>query len=890
VIASHPLLLLAASLVALPLAAQAADPGAGKAAHAARLAGPAPHIDGRLDEPLWSSASWISDFHQKDPVEGGTPTDRTEVAFYYDDDALYVGARLWSTRVAEIPRPVTRRDQYSNAEYFIVSLDPYHDKRTGYSFNVSSGGVQGDSYHPYDNEDDRDPAFNPVWQARISFDSAGWYVEMRIPFSQLRFNSRASQTWGLNINRWRPAFNEDVYWVVIPRALSGFFSHFGTLEGLDGVHATRRAEFIPYAASTGTFSGAPAAGNPFDDGSEFAGRLGADFKVGLGPNLTLDGTVNPDFGQVEADPAEVNLTAFETFFPEQRPFFIEGNQLLAGNGPGYYYSRRIGGPPHGGATADFVDIPNHATILGAAKLTGRTASGLSLGALAALTQREIATTYDTSTAAFGRVVVEPRTGYVVARAQQEFGASASTIGVTLTGLSRSLAGAGPLANQVTDQAASGGADWLLRMSQGKYQVSGHAGFSYVHGSASALTGIQESSAHYFQRPDQRHALLDPGRTSLAGYSASLFAEKAEGLHWTGGLGAAADSPGFELNDVGRLQSADDIDANGWVNYRENTEGALFRRYRLGLSASSGWNFGGTRTRTSYRLNTNQTWKNWWNSYLGAWFNPRSTSDDLTRGGPLMGTGRQTGLQMELSTNEANAYRGGGNLTLVDGEFGRSSQSVGLNLVARPGSRWQVSLTPTWRHSVNPRQYAAVVDGGGAATFGARYVFATVDQTTLSMQVRLNYSFTPVLTLEAYAEPFASSGAFTRHGELTAAGASALRTYGTDNTTIARDSSGNYVVSDAANGQVFGLANNDFNVLSYRSNVVLRWEWRPGSALFLVWQQNRASDCSAGFDTGACHQADRTPGSGVDVGDLLASRRVPGDNILVVKASYWLSVR
>jgi len=888
--------LAAAVLSAAPVAAQTADPGAGKVARAVRVVGPSPRIDGHLDDPVWATANWFSDFTQKVPVEGGVPTDRTEVAFAYDESALYVGARLYSSRVKDIPRPVTRRDQFSNAEYFIVALDPYHDKRTGYSFSVSSGGVQGDSYHPEDEEDNRDPAFNPVWEAHITFDSLGWYVEMRIPFSQLRFNTQQDQVWGLNINRWRPGFNEDIYWVMIPLSTSGFFSHFGTLVGMDNIVSARRAEFIPYVAGTASMSGVPADGNPFDDGSEWDGRAGADFKVGLGSNLTLDGTVNPDFGQVEADPAEVNLTAFETFFPEQRPFFVEGNKLLQGNGPGYYYSRRIGGSPQGYATgqvadsADFQQAPKYATILGAVKLTGRTSSGMSIGALGAVTQREYANLYDIQTNSFSRVAVEPSTAYLVGRVQQEFGKSASTIGITLTGLTRSFSDAAPLADQMNSQAASGGADWLWRTQDGKYQVTGFAGFSYVHGTTDALTLVQTSSAHYFQRPDQTYDTLNTSRTSLTGFTAALNADKAGGKHWTGGIGLSTESPGFELNDVGRLQSADDIDASFYANYRQNAQTRFFRRYRLGAFLATGWNYGGTHTYSIYRLNTNYTFMNWWGAYVGAFFRPRAESDDLTRGGPLMGTLQGGGFDVSLFSNEAKSTTVGVNFGGARNEVGASTQYANVRLSARPGSRWQFSAAPNWRHSVNAQQYVAFEDGGTAATYFGRYIFSWVDQSTLSMQLRLNYSFTPRLTLEVYAEPFASSGSFSRYGELAAAGGSALRTYGTDNTTIVQDPDGNYTVTDGDNGQTFGIANNNFNVLSYRSNVVLRWEWRPGSALFLIWQQNRESDCAAGYDTGLCYNTDKAPGAGLGAGDLLASRGVPGDNVVVIKATYWLSVR
>ncbi len=398
-----------------------------------------------------------------------------------------------------------------------------------------------------------------------------------------------------------------------------------------------------------------------------------------------------------------------------------------------------------------------------------------------------------------------------------------------------------------------------------------------------------SSAHYFQQPDQDYLPPVFGQTSMAGYSLGLGFEKTGGRHWTGGLEVEAESPGFELNDAGRLSSTNDIDADVAVNYTENTPGKTFRNYRFRFFTASGWNFGGTRTYTVARLNTYQTWRNWWRTYIGGYYRPASLSDDLTRGGPLMGTGSQGGLELNVSTNEAGSARGSLNAGFSTGQFNMSSEWANLYFSARPGSRWQLSAAPRWQHSINPRQYVSAVDGGTAATYGTRYVFASVDQTTLSMQLRLNYSFSPTLTLEVYAEPFASSGEYSEYGELTAAGASSLLAYGTGNTSIVQGPDGNYTVTDGNSGQVFALPNNNFNVLSYRSNAVLRWEYRPGSTLFLIWQQNRNSFCSGGYDSETCYQDDVAAGSGIRAGDLLETRTVPGDNVFVIKATYWLSI-
>jgi hypothetical protein len=308
------------SLIAVPLAAQDGPPTIPKRAQAGRVTSPI-RLDGRLDDAAWARATFVSDFLLREPVEFGEPSDRTEVAFLYDDAALYVAGRLHSADPASVPRAITRRDQYGNAEHLVVSLDPHFDRRTAFSFSVSAGGARQDFAHARDEFWSRDFTYDPVWDAAVAFDSLGWTVEMRIPFSQLRFSRAEVQRWGLNIQRWIPQRNEEVWWVVVPRNETGFVSRFGLLEGITGIAPSRRMELLPYVAATGTFASAVDPADPFTDRREGTFRAGVDFRMGLGPSLTLNSTVNPDFGQVEADPAVLNLTAFETFFDERRPFF-----------------------------------------------------------------------------------------------------------------------------------------------------------------------------------------------------------------------------------------------------------------------------------------------------------------------------------------------------------------------------------------------------------------------------------------------------------------------------------------------------------------------------------------------------------------------------------------
>jgi hypothetical protein len=877
----------ASGLAGTPLLAQSGDEAGQKEFHV-RQAPSTVRLDGRLDDAVWQTAEFRSDFRQKDPVEGGEPTVRTEVAFLYDEDALYVGARMHDPAPARLRRAVTRRDQYGDGEHLVISLDTYRDRRTAYSFVVTAGGVRIDYYHPGDEEGYRDYSWDPVWEAETSVDSSGWVAEVRIPFSQLRFTSTGAQQWGVQLNRWIPSRTEDIYWVVVPKNETGWASRMGALTGIGGVRPSRRIELLPYVASDARFAPAQA-GNPFDDGSHVGGRAGADLKMGLGPNLTLDATINPDFGQVEADPAVVNLGAFETFFDERRPFFTEGAQLLAGDGPGYFYSRRVGAEPHGfagGDGVDYVDRPSNTTILGAAKVTGRLRSGLSVGALAAATGREHARTYDASLDAFGRTVVEPLTGYGVVRLQQELGANASTVGIAATATERDLDDPG-LAAILNRRAFTGGIDFNLRTQGGAFELGGFAGLSHIAGSADAILRQQLSSRRFYQRPDQDYVALDPTRTSLTGWAAGLEAAKNAGTHWLWDGGVSLESPGFELNDAGQLASADDIDAYFNLRWRETRPGSVFRRFSIGSFNSSAWNFGGTRTNTRLAASIDATLLNFWNVFLGTAHTLAAQSDILTRGGPLMEVAPTHGLDFSLSSAPGRSITWRTSSWYYWDDLGGWDYSVSGGVQLRPSARVQLSVDPTYSRALDPRQYVTTLTraAGDAATFGERYVFGTLRRSTLSARIRMNYAFTPDLSLELYAEPFVSTGRLSELGELAEARSRALRVYGTEGTTISGSTDDGFTVTDArAGGETFEVSDTRstpggalaFDVLSFRSNLVLRWEWLRGSTLFLVWQQNRDD-----FER---------RGRNASFGGLGDAFGAPGTNYLAVKATYWLPVR
>lgn len=859
-----------------PLASQAPP----KVARATRLAGPPPQVDGVLGDPAWAAAPVIADFVQRDPDEGKPPTVTTQVRLLYDDDALYVAARMLRPDAGAIRRSVSRRDTDSDAEVFMISLDPYLDRQTGYSFSINSGGVRGDWYHPQDQEGGREAQYDPVWSAHARVDDEGWSAEMRIPFSQLRFNAAHEQVWGLQLTRSIPDKNERNQWVLIPRDVAGFFSQFGRLEGIAGIPPARRLELLPYVTGGLTYRANVHPGNPFEETS--SGRMGGDLKMGLGPNLTLDATVLPDFGQVEADPADVNLSAFETVFSERRPFFTEGEEALTGlaqnflNRPVYFYSRRIGAPPRGSTSGDFVDQPTNTTIVAAAKVTGRLRSGLSIGALAAMTPREHARSYDSLPGAYEAVAVEPPSSFAVLRLQQDFGSQQSNAGINLTHAHHFVDERGGLNDILARNAFAGGLDFKLRTRQGMYELTGFVGASHVEGDSAAIGRLQRTSAHYFQRPDQGHIRFDPRRTSLSGYTISLRHDKNAGRHTLWGIQVIARSPGFEINNVGRMQTADDIDFNADFIQRDTRPSRYFRQYFLQATTRWGWNFGGIRQYTSAGLNSNVTLHNFMRVSLNLSRGFRSLSDVLTRGGPLMGTPNSSSISSGLNSRPNRPVTWSANVSYASDEFGGWSGTARATLSVRPGTRWQASVDPTYTRGADARQYVSTRSGGAATTFGSRYIFAFVERSQLSARFRLNYAVTPNFTVEAYAEPFAASGAYSRFGELAAARSRELREYGAaaSGTTIVRHPDKSYTVTDGAGS--FTLPNLDFNRLSFRSNLVLRWEWLPGSTAYLIWQNNR--------------QRFTPDGTVVTAGRLFDAMSADGDNFLALKVSYWIGVR
>jgi hypothetical protein len=867
------LTVLVQTLPAASAAAQVSPIDAGaKHVEAFRVSDGSIRLDGHLDEGEWKQATSLNDFVQKEPNEGAQPGERTEVYFLYDSTALLIGARMWSADPAGIQAPLGRRDDAGQAEHVAVSLDSHRDRLTAYTFGVTAAGVRIDHFHPRDDENFVDAGFDPVWDARTTITSSGWTAELWIPFSQIRFNDQPEQIWGLNVFRFIPTLNEKDYWVPVPRTVTAWSSRFGELRGLGGLRATRRLELLPYIAGATKLYATSGTANPFESGRNLAGRAGLDLKMGLGPSLTLQVTVNPDFGQVEADPAEVNLTAFESIFPEKRQFFTESARLLNLEvQTQLFHSRRIGARPTVAVPGSFVDYPDSSTIISAGKLTGRTSSGTSIGLLGAVTDSESASVSNLDGSLVTSSPVGPRTTFGVGRIQQEFGRSGSTVSVMATSVHRHFREGDGLAQVLPRSAVSGGADSILRLRGGEYDVRIGAYGTHVSGEPAAIERVQRSAVHYLQRPDREHSRLDPSRASISGYRAEVGVVRRSGRHWLWDSNIVFESPSMEPNDAGRTSNTDNMINNTNIRYRETLPGKWLRNYAVTLTTRYEMNYDRDIVGRWLRPSMSATFNNFWTLSGGLTQRFRGLDPALTRGGPLMQRPAGWTATATLSSASTGRTTWSGTTMFTGNEDGGRSRQMAGSLSFRVGPRWRISVNPSVDRTIDDQQYVTTVSGGGAGTFGNRYIFSYIDRSTLASEIRMGFTLRPDVNLDVYAEPFASSGRYYDLGELVRAGERLRLPYGSGGTIESVAVNGDRMVTTSDG--TFIIANRDFRVRSMRSNVVLRWEWRPGSTLYMVWQQDRSIRDTVG------HRA--------AFGDLFRAMAAPGSNFFVVKTSYWL---
>jgi hypothetical protein len=858
----------------------ATDSTARRVATAARRTSPIT-IDGKLDDAAWSSAIPTSGFTQSYPQPGAQPVDPTEVRVLYDDQALYVAVKMRDSKPDSIAAQLARRDASGiYSDWVHVIIDSYHDRRTAFRFTVNPKGVMKDVYTSNDRNEDVN--WDAVWEVATKIDSEGWNAEYRIPLSQLRFGNvpdGAERIWGFQVQRDIARRQARDTWSPWTRAQPGFVSRFGDLRGLVGIGQPSRLEVMPYVSASATRAPGDAS-NPFYHRTDFKPSVGGDLRYGLPGGLTLTATVNPDFGQVEVDPSVVNLSAFETFFPEKRPFFLEGSDVFAFgqvrtfNDYGsqqYFYSRRIGrSPQRFPGESMYADVPAQTTIAAAAKITGKIGNW-TLGMIDGVTPEENADIV-LENGDRAKSAVEPFTNYFAGRAKRDFRNGQSVVGGMLTSTIRSVDD-DTFRSMLRSDATFGGVDFEHNMFNRGWVTSGFLGMSRVGGSKEAIAATQRNSSHYYQRPDADYLEYDPDRTSLEGHIGEITLQKNGALH--GSLAYKQVSPGLELNDMG-FQGRTDYKALSFLTgYQHDKAGKYFRDYLIYTYANQTWNFGGSSIFQSMSFGAQGSLNNFMFVGLNGGFNPSYLSDRFTRGGPEaeVPSGYYAGFDVSSDSRKKVVFGGGFNYNAT--EAGDASPSTYLNFDYRPTTSLRVRFNPSLNWGNSSGQYVrTVVDPLATHTYGSRYVFADLEQTTVSMDTRVEWTFTPTLSLQMYAQPFVATGRYENFKELSRPRSYDFGVYGEDQGAITRNGS-EYVVDPDGSGQAssFTISDPDFNVRSLRGNAVLRWEYRPGSALFFVWQQERSGFAPLGrFDAGR------------DIGEIFKS--VP-TNVFLIKATYWL---
>jgi len=853
-------------------------------------------LDGVLSEPEWSAGTPATGFRQQQPREGEPASQRTEVRFAYDAEALYVGARMWDSLGARGVRTrLTRRDEIEDGDQLRIEWDTYHDHAGRTVFILTPSGVKGDEGQA---SPGADPSWDPVWSYAARVDSAGWTAEARIPWSQLRFGH--DTVWGMQIWRFVERLNETSIWSFRGLRESDGPPYFGHLEGLRVRHRPRGWELMPYALAKAAYVRPVQPGSPFERPRDYGVRVGADARMLLGSSFTLSATVYPDFGQVEQDPAVVNLSAFESYYDEKRPFFVEGSGLLFfggfdcfscsnASGMNIYYSRRIGRAPQG-AVPDgygYAEVPPNARLLGAARLTGRTRAGWQVATLDAVTAREQARVMDVETGARGSIPVEPLTNYWLGRVRRTTHEGRITWGAMATSVMRGFGGADdPLRAQLARHAEALGFDWTLAAPGNGYSLMGNFVLANVAGDSLAIARLQRSSARYFQRPDRRTGgngifsnAYDTSAEGLRGFGGYLRASKDQGAwRWEGMVNYR--SPGFEVNDMAFLTRADYVWMAANARRLWTVPGRWYRSATWTTGAQQQLNWDGDRIDLQVHSYAEAELRNYWTVAFYARLRPVVIDDRMTRGGAAVFRSRSWAVGPKLWTDSRRAV-----VFSLDPLFSRFSDGSRVDRVyasvrVKPAAGAEVSIGPNFTALNDMGQYVKqFADPSATAFYGRRAVFAELRQRTLSLDTRLSWTFTPALSLELFAQPFVSAGRYTRFQEYVRPRSRARALFDTTQIrVVARDVSGaatRYRLDpdgDPATAD-FEFSNPDFRVRSLRGNAVLRWEYHPGSTLFFVWQQARSeADGSGEFD------AQR------DLGQVFRQRP---DNVFVVKASYWL---
>ncbi|PID62534.1 MAG: hypothetical protein CR986_01235 [Ignavibacteriae bacterium] len=843
------------------------------------------NLDGKLNEPIYKQKS-ISGFIQKNPDEGKRATEKTNVWISYDNDYIYFSAELLDSEADVIDKTLLRKDYYNPSDWFFIYIDTYNDDKSGYFFGVNAGGSQIDG--TIYNDSWMNDSWDGIWESKTSVNNNGWSLEVKIPFSQVRFKEAKNMTWGVNFNREIKRNNEETYLVMVPKKESGFVSHFVDLVGLNGITSKQRLEVRPYVVQKAQYL-IHDQDDPFYKGNRYPTNIGADIKIGLGSNFNLDATINPDFGQVEVDPAVVNLSAFETYFSEKRPFFIEGENLFeygygaANNNwffnfgsPSLFYSRRIGHSPSGNLpNYDYKDYPRETRILGAAKLTGKVDESWTLGALSATTERTYAKIITDGIKSEHEV--EPFTHYGVVRSQKEFNNGKQALGFMVTSVNRDLRTEN-LSDNLVKNAYNFGIDgWTFLDSSETYILTGFLAGSHINGSKKALTNVQKKPYHYFQRPDNPYMSLDTNRTTLNGYYSRIALNKQKGNFFVN-ASVGTVSPGFENSDLGFQWMDARINGHVVLGYRWYEPDNLFRKKIINFSHFENYDFQGNNTGNGFMLYVYGKFMNYYWLNIGGNYSLATFSKTKTRGGPIMKNPSSYSFNFNIGSDSRKKI-----VYSVYGHYGNSEideprWNFQVDFNWKPSSQISFSFGPNLSLEKGKKQWIGnFEDPYAVKTYKTRYVFGDIDYRTISGKIRLNWTITPQISLQLFMQPLMSIGKYSNFKELAEPRTFDFNKYKKVGSVSYNKEESEYTIDPDGSGdaQAFTFSNPDFNFKSLRSTIVFRWEVLPGSIFYLVWSHDRTN-----FDD---------PGKMVFGRDFKNLMNAETNNIFLAKFSYWLDI-
>ncbi len=849
--------------------------------HALRLSGNPPEIDGYLQEDFWTNGTWESGFIQQTPIEGSSPTQPSYVKIFYDENNLYV-AFVCKDNKEKIIKRFSQRDEF-NGDVVGIAFDSYHNERTAYEFNVTAAGQKVDLMHT--GSGNWDESWNAVWDVQVSFNDTAWVAEYLIPFSQLRYNNDDEHIWGLHIWRWIHRNYEESQWQLIPVNAPLGVHNFGLIDGIKDIRTSRQAEILPYASLKFDHNGTNE--NPYIKDGSLLPNAGLDAKIGISSDFTLDATINPDFGQVEADPAELNLTAYETYFNEKRPFFLEGKDIFDFEieGASLFYSRRIGATPgYYPETNDNEEYthPEQTTILGSGKITGRTSGGLSVGVLETVTAPEYGKIYSPNvnssgpdTASVQKFLTEPLTNYFASRLTKEANGGNTVFGGAFNSVIRHL-NTNETEQDLVRSAHTGGVDFIQYIDKKNYYVQANAMFSHLKGSMHAISEKQKSHIHRFQREDAPHLTFDSTRKSLTGSGGYIKAAR-QGGKVQFGTNISYWSPELNTNDIGYMPEADVIQQANWISFNQNEpKSEKLRLFNLSLHSGNQWTFGGEKRESTFGAEFVTQFKSLWTILLQAEYAPSYYDVRMLRGGPALYSVGYQGIAGYIESNQSKKISASADYTHYWNINKSSYDNTSININIVPLDRFKIRFNTYYEYKHFAFEYFEP-DYQDEPTADIYLIGQWLNQKTVGMTARFEVYINPEISFQYYANPLLSAVEYPEISRVDNPHSHDVkkRFYRFDATEIDLDVSENQYIVKENNGMNYRFTNPNVSFSEFRSNFVFKWEYKLGSVFYLVWSHQRGN-----------YENISDPKLNKSATDLF---HVNSENVIMMKFSYWFNV-